>query len=445
VTAIDDPLDCQYTEVETYQEFGSFLYFGDSDRYFGPQLNLSNFQGGYGNIDGGCKYSFIINNPFSEDLILNITYYVFMPANILHGEKKEEHNRQIEIERYSSAKVNGELGGIGGCSVLEDEISYDITEPYELTLKKGFILKNKTICKQCNGQSCKDDNEKCSFDSECGSGICSIAKYCAKTKVVPCIDGTKNCNDEICLIPSVKKNGEAYSCMWECESGLGNDDKVCKRAPPPWWVWVLFFVIMILIISISIYYSRRSKIDETRKKIMADMKKKQKEIIARTLEEQEGILSSTVHKKEHLESQIDKLTKDIETKNTELKKAKAEKGDLVKTRDDNKVLREHIAVIKRRLERDKENLEETRKKLEEERLTPYLNKQGHKVIRNEDGYEIFPDSRNLFHLWWWKIHHGPVKWGYQIHHKNRKKLDNRIENLEEIEKEEHEEMHGRRK
>jgi hypothetical protein len=76
------------------------------------------------------------------------------------------------------------------------------------------------------------------------------------------------------------------------------------------------------------------------------------------------------------------------------------------------------------------------------RARPFVNKQGRKVIINENGYEVFPDSLKPFHRWWFEHNHKKKIQPYnEIHHINFDKRDNRIENLVELSHDEHMQRH----
>src|SRR3954465_8764008 len=60
-----------------------------------------------------------------------------------------------------------------------------------------------------------------------------------------------------------------------------------------------------------------------------------------------------------------------------------------------------------------------------------------------DGYTIETRKgvRKLSHTWVWEEHFGKVPAGHHIHHKNGKRADNRIENLEAIKPLDHKRLH----
>ena len=56
-----------------------------------------------------------------------------------------------------------------------------------------------------------------------------------------------------------------------------------------------------------------------------------------------------------------------------------------------------------------------------------------------DGYtrRTIDGVRRLTHVWVWLIYHGKIPKGYEVHHKNKKRWDNRLENLELLLKKDH--------
>jgi hypothetical protein len=162
---------------------------------------------------------------------------VYAPAvQYFHPEVTEQRTENINLKAYSEYKISGTSVGIGGCSVIENETSYIINSPEELISKKGYITKQREICKTCpNGKQCLDDGAICSVMStnsnECGSKICNINLICGSvgtSTMVLCKDGKMNCNNESCLTPSIKKTEEAYSCEWECTPGTIACNGICR-------------------------------------------------------------------------------------------------------------------------------------------------------------------------------------------------------------------------
>lgn len=58
-------------------------------------------------------------------------------------------------------------------------------------------------------------------------------------------------------------------------------------------------------------------------------------------------------------------------------------------------------------------------------------------LRNTGYYSSTTDIRGLMHRYVWEKEKGKIPKGYDIHHINERKYDNRIENLECLPKSEH--------
>lgn len=59
------------------------------------------------------------------------------------------------------------------------------------------------------------------------------------------------------------------------------------------------------------------------------------------------------------------------------------------------------------------------------------------TLRNNGYYASTINNRILMHRYVWEFYNGKIPTGYDIHHLNNKKYDNRIENLECLSKSEH--------
>ena len=77
-------------------------------------------------------------------------------------------------------------------------------------------------------------------------------------------------------------------------------------------------------------------------------------------------------------------------------------------------------------------------KLRSPNFQPYQFYDGHKfTLRGHGYYEKTTGNRELMHRYVYEKEKGVIPKGFDIHHRNRDKSDNRIENLELIEHSEH--------
>ncbi|RJQ21706.1 hypothetical protein C4580_02000 [Candidatus Woesearchaeota archaeon] len=156
-----------------------------------------------------------------------------------------------------------------------------------------------------------------------------------------------------------------------------------------------------------------------------------------------------------LELEIKKAEKHVELDKKLLEKLKTEHA-----------AREELELIKERIKESTAEIAtlhtthaQEREKLEKERLTPFLNKQGHRVIINEDGYQqfakniLYPHKQGkLFHRWYAKKHiytpnrdKYPLPWEeYDVDHKDGNKRNNDLSNLQILTREEHKRKHNLR-
>lgn len=77
-------------------------------------------------------------------------------------------------------------------------------------------------------------------------------------------------------------------------------------------------------------------------------------------------------------------------------------------------------------------------KLRTKKDLPYQTINGVRFTKRNNGYLGRTDgNRELMHRYVWKLYNGDIPKGWDIHHKNHDRTDNRIENLELYEKSEH--------
>ena len=78
-------------------------------------------------------------------------------------------------------------------------------------------------------------------------------------------------------------------------------------------------------------------------------------------------------------------------------------------------------------------------------MLKYFDNIGRKGTISKNGYKIITiNNRRIYeHRLVWEQHYGIIPKGYQIHHINGNKLDNKIENLELISQKEHLKKHSK--
>ena len=158
--------------------------------------------------------NFKVYNPYNFSIMAHIYYETFSKW---YGDGTGGGTEYIGAKEYHTFKFQHNTGASSIGNVV-----LSVIEPEGFTQKLEKVTKQKVICKSCGSKDCLDDNYPCSQNFECGSGICSIAGYCDKTKIVPCPLPKRNCNDQYCLTPGIKSEGESYYCDWECKPSLTN-------------------------------------------------------------------------------------------------------------------------------------------------------------------------------------------------------------------------------
>jgi polyhydroxyalkanoate synthesis regulator phasin len=290
------------------------------------------------------------------------------------------------------------------------------------------------------GGVCKGkDGESCQKGADCLSGVCNIIDQCGP---VVCSNGTKQCDELGCFIPSTRKYGEAYKCSWECKSGFGTNG-ICKRS---FGELCVIIIILIFVLGVGIFFAWLAFKRFKTKKAEQEAGEIKIGIIRGAREEGKKIREDIVREAEeefkNTKVKINKINLELKSKKNELAVLEEEKGSLVSKREDIQQLRLQISKLSNRLKRDNEDLAIHKKQWNEERIKPYKNPQGYEVIINEEGYEVFANNHNrLFHIWWYRKNRGAITPGYQIHHKDFNKRNNDVDNLVEVTPGQHEKLH----
>lgn len=381
------------------------------------------------------------SNPYYQLNIKNFAN-VEIIGNISYTSDGKREERSIDLKSSETAGLTGN-GDVDASSII-----------FKLLIEQDIEEINEThkVCKQCFGNDCLNDGDACNpldDNVKCGSGICNIAGICGHKKVVPCPDGLRNCNSEICLNDSTKEVGQAYKCYWECKSDkyengtcLKSSGTIKKEKEEKIKQIILYFALVLLVIGVAVVLMIRTIKGKIGEGIIGDAKEQGKEIIQKATKKAKALIKKQQEKLEQLNTELE---------NKEQQKINIEKelNSLKDEKEDAKKLRIKLIAINNDIERLTEEqttktneLKTEKEKLTKERLTPFLNKQGRRVYIDENGYEVLERTGTLFHRWWFEHNHNTkIKTGYEIHHKDFTKRNNDIDNLEELTPEEHKQKH----
>jgi hypothetical protein len=426
-------LSCQYQETRLSEEAFSFLYSEEGNKYDTP-ISLQDFKQGFSNESTcQCLTSFDIVSSIDKDIRVNINYELSLfsenKENVTVIERKKIHNL-----RKSSSKPNTNYDGgkicRGSCEISQNSIKYEFLET-ENTQGKWEKVEER-VCQECNGHTCFNDGDTCSAAIDCGGRYC-VENYCSSMKGV-CYNGDCRCdsdevqcyNEDRCVKVEQIANGNSPSCRKEeCISQyIDNSTGHCQKSPEQLTEEFLktgksisiLFALVVMSLTLGWFFFWKGKLT---KKLLNEEEQKR---IANRIEE----LKEDLKKKEH----------DMEL---------GEKKRIKKAQQKNKKGLEDLEKGKKSVKKASEDLEKEKEKFKGIRLTPFSNIFNYKVTINEDGYEVFANSGKEFHRWWFKHKHNrKIKSGYEIHHKNFNKRDNRIENLVELTHEKHMELHHNR-
>jgi hypothetical protein len=314
------------------------------------------------------------------------------------------------------------------CKCSSDEFQYQNKTCIKLNSVKLAVKPSTDDSQECitgyidskSGTCSLKSGELCNINSECGSALClGNVKRCNIIDTNTCYNNDCECdsnqfqyNNQKCYLVGKMETGfkPESGDPRECSTGYINDDGLCAHTLGYFLGWWLGIIAFIVIIALFVYFKFKGKIND------GDIKRISLEL--ELLKERQ---------------------QDFNLEEEKLKKLQSIKN---KT----EIQKKEIKQMNKEINIEREKLKNNKKRLEEERLTPYKNKQGHLVHLNEDGYEIFDDSKKIYHRWWYeKRSKTIIPKGYEIHHRDGVRTNNNIKNLQLVTKEEHDKIHKRGK
>ncbi len=340
-------LDCQYTEMEKYNEDVNFFYHNGEK--FEENLNISELI--TINIGGENNAIITITNNLEVPISLNVTYH--------------QYSKFYGFDNYATSQItvdSRDYNEIRGAYHTSSIKKYIFIEPNLITSEIVSVEKERAICKKCEDKICLNDGVSCNplyDDINCGSEICNIAGFCGNIKIVDCPNGKLNCNDKNCLDPSTKEVGEGYECSFECKSDrfkngtcLKNSLILQQEKDDRLKQQIIFWTIILIIASVGVGYFafyRRKKEEKGRDKI-----KKEKQNLSNEIKELE-------QNKNKLELIIKNLKNEIKSLNFSIGKGKK----IIKKLKEN--IKNSEGIAKKELE-NKLRIEENRQKDRIEKL-----------------------------------------------------------------------------
>ncbi|MFH0869406.1 MAG: HNH endonuclease [archaeon] len=438
-------LTCQYKSSEPYQEESIILRYVATGVLFGQGLTFSNFVDGHGsgaNLD--CTTSFKIINPNLQQLNLTVDYdrLVMQPSM---PEERDHYSKNIILPGNSYADIQDATSNNTYCKTDPNSVSYAIIEPAGIVPVKLSITKYNEACLMCLGKVCLNDGDSCTRKQECGGGncvrgVCNVFDICYNNDC-KCASGEKQCpNNDKCVKKASLSIGSKPICSSEaCTTNYINPSTgLCDKTPET--------------LRLEEESRENAAKEAEANRTMNIEKAKQKTnttifvgiiativligggaIIYRNKKLKEAIAKREAEEAEQARiiRQIELISKERDTKERELKDTKKGIDELKKKKKEIEKLR-------------KDNEDQINKLLDW-----YKVEYGHEFIL-DNGYIrfakdwLYPSQKGqFFHIWWFEKNIGrKVKPGYVIHHKNGKKLDNSISNLEEISIDDHNKIHG---
>jgi len=375
------------------------------------------------------------------------------------------------------------------CSTLSmqycDEIK-DCLVPQSKNLDQVYScdFECKSGLKGKNGICRLEDGESCTKPSDCFSNECNPARKCGK--FTSCQNGTQLCNSSnSCVAPSIKEIRQEYNCEWECKSQRGSNG-ICEIGIRP---LIFYLSVISLLIGIGVYLTTKYSSTTWRNKEITKANKEAEKIINIAKTNADSIINASKDKANSVLQQADDKAeknknnarqlkqeakeirekaelklREIEDSDTILRiKEKAEKEAKAKIDEANKLASEALsnniyaekqaARIKEEAKKIASKMVEDAKevarneaekiKFEDKYWKELINWKGEgRLIKDSDGYPIWKNGGNLFHVEYYKEQYKErygkeIPPSREIHHIDNIKTNFHFENLIDLSYAEH--------
>ncbi len=467
-------LDCQYKYNQSF-DLSNKIYFPDSS--LNERINVSNFV-----VFQTNGLSIKIINKIEQKIELDIKYTM---TSSWFGNQARSYTISIDPYGYYSIEDESTYSCRGyPCSI--QGLSFLFKQPSNVTLE---------LCSLCNLDICKNDGISCTNPQDCGSNSC-VEGYCSNSALCynnncKCSADKIQCNDnKRCVTKGIVPLDVKPECnkSQECATGyIDPNSNLCTKSPSQLEAQkeqklkdemllkiqeenakkeqeaiknkrtiaiLLGLVIIVLIVIVG-----KIIIEKVRSGILQmEIERIQEEI--KHMEKEIELMSATKEYSKNLKNSINEEIKEgikkIEKLNQQIKDAENKakisyihqlKKEEEKQKERSKKLINTELELKQRIQKI-----ERLREIEEERIVhllgTYKKKYGKEFIL-DNGYIRFANNLfypsqkgQLFHRWLFeKEHKRKIKINYEIHHKDFDKLNNNIENLEELTPEEHKAKH----
>ncbi len=448
-------LTCQYQEtVKTGKQISVLNVFGEYKTEF---LEIKNIKTFYDYPTPRYLSYFELHNTLEIPVDVEVRF--LSNGNTIVRNELIEAKNYVTIGNYENLDINN-------ITYIYKSNDYAVSD---------WIDEEIEQCKQCLGKSCLNDGVACTNLNECGGGYCVKGKCnnketcynndCAcSINELQCTDNArcvKKGDTPIDVKPSCNLNEECITGYIDTKTNLCaksptqlrdeetqrlKEELVRKEAQTKLMTYTIITLVSLIIIgSILIWYLKNKHENEKQKTEYA--KQKTEESKRKTLQKEMDVVVAKLDKEtaylKELEEKIEKI-------------GEAEIIENHKKKSYEQLLNERKET-QRKIEETTQEIELKIKKQWKTICTPFPDSQvGNRLVfRNPflGGYLCFYDKalkvneysiNSLVHRWVWKKHNG--RWprlGYHIHHKDGDKYNNNPNNLEEINGEEHFEMHSR--